>query len=153
MEEIWKDIVGFENEYKVSNMGNVYSLRLNKLMNKNISNRGYERVTINKKNISVHRLVCIAFLGLNENKKFVNHINGIKHDNRLDNLEWVTPRENSIHYLSSKQIKEIKLKTCVRYERWISINGKNRRIGRFKTIEEANKAYFDKLEEISIYYS
>lgn len=151
MEEIWKGVVGFENEYKVSNMGNVYSLKSNKLMNKNISNRGYERVPINNKNVSVHRLVCISFLGLNKDKKFVNHINSIKHDNRLENLEWVTPRENSIHYFSSKQRKEIKLKNCVRYESWISINGKNRRIGRFKTIEEANKAYFDKLKELTIF--
>jgi len=148
MEEVWKNVVGHEGLYNVSNLGNVFSLRLNRLMKKNISNRGYERVTLNKKQVSVHRIVCDAFLPKNENKKIVNHINGIKHDNRLENLEWVTSRENTIHYLSSKTIKEIKLKTCIRYERWICINGKNRRIGRFKTIEEANNAYLNKIKEI-----
>lgn len=148
MEEIWKDLKRYDSLYMVSNLGNVFSKRSNRLMLKNKNNRGYERVTIFGKQLSVHRLVAMEFLDNYSDKKYVNHINGIKTDNNIDNIEMVTARENSIHYLSSKQIKEIKLKTCVRYERWISINGKNRRIGRFKTIEEANKAYFDKLKEI-----
>lgn len=153
MEEIWKDLKRYDSLYMVSNLGNVFSKKSNRLMVKNKNNRGYERVTILGKQLSVHRLVAMEFLDNYSDEKYVNHINGIKTDNNINNIEMVTARENSIHYLSSKQIKEIKLKTCVRYERWISINGKNRRIGRFKTIEEANKAYFDKLKEISIYYS
>lgn len=153
MEEIWKDLKRYDSLYMVSNLGNVFSKKSNRLMVKNKNNRGYERVTILGKQLSVHRLVAMEFLDNYSDEKYVNHINGIKTDNNINNIEMVTARENSIHYLSSKQIKEIKLKTCVRYERWISINGKNRRIGRFKTIEEANKAYFDKLEEISIYSS
>ena len=148
MEEIWKEVSSAEN-YLVSNLGNVFSLKSKRLMKKNVSNRGYERVTIKGKQVSVHRLICIAFLGENEDKTIVNHINGIKTDNRLENLEWVTCRENTMHYYSSIPLREIKLKTCIRYEKWMYINGKNRSIGRFKTPEEAMKAYYDKLKIIN----
>lgn len=148
--EIWKDVIGYEGYYKISNMGNVFSIKSNRLMKKNINNRGYERVTIKYKQISVHRIVCDAFLDKSENKNIVNHINGIKHDNRVDNLEWVTSRGNTIHHLSSFKIKEIRLKNCIRYEKWIYINGKNRRLGRFKSREEAYNAYNDKLKELAI---
>lgn len=150
MEEIWKSVVGYEGKYSVSNLGNIFSLKAKRLMKKNVNNRGYERVTIGRKQMSVHRLVCIAFLGEIKDKKIVNHINGIKTDNRLENLEWVTCRENTIHYLSSFPLREIKLKTCIRYEKWMTINGKNRCIGRFKTPEEAMKAYDEKLKTINL---
>jgi len=149
MEEIWEKVSWAKN-YLISNLGNVFSLKSKRLMKKNVSNRGYERVTIKGKQVSVHRLVCVAFLGENKNKKIVNHKNGIKTDNRIENLEWVTCRENTMHYYSSIPLREIKLKTCIRYEKWMYINGKNRSIGRFKTPEEAIKAYYDKLKTINL---
>jgi len=148
MEEIWVDISGTNGKYRVSNFGNVYSVLNKRKLKKNVNNRGYERVTIDKKQVSIHRIVCLHFLENKYNKKVVNHINGIKTDNRIENLEWVTSRENSIHYLSDKPIKEITLKNCIRYEKWIHINGKNRRIGRFKTREEAYNAYNNYLKSI-----
>jgi hypothetical protein len=149
MEEIWKDIDGTNGMYRVSNFGNIYSVFAERILKKNVSNRGYERVTINRKQVSVHRIVSSHFLEKKQNKEIVNHINGIKTDNRVENLEWVTSRENTIHYLSDKPIKEIKLKKCTRYEKWIFINGKSRRIGRFKTREEAHNAYNKLLESIN----
>lgn len=150
MKEIWKDVIGHEGMYRVSSLGNVYSLISKRKLKKNISNRGYERVTIGCKQLSVHRIVCNAFLPKCDVKNIVNHKNGVKHDNRLENLEWVSSRENTIHYLSQKEIKEIKLKTCTRYEKWIYINGKNRRIGRFKTKEEAINAYNNIVQELKL---
>ena len=150
MEETWKDVDGTNGMYRVSSLGNIYSIFTKKILKKNVNNRGYERVTINKKQVSVHRIVSNHFLEKKQNKEIVNHINGIKTDNRVENLEWVTSRENTIHYLSDKPIKEIKLKKCIRYEKWIFINGKSRRIGRFKTREEANEAYCKIIESMNI---
>lgn len=134
--------------YMISNMGNVFSVKSNRLMNKNKNNRGYERVTLFNKQVSVHRLVASEFLEDYSEDKYVNHKNGIKTDNRVENIEMVTARENAIHYHNPRSLKVIKLKTCIRYEKWMVVNGKNRRIGRFKTEEEAKKAYFKKLEMI-----
>lgn len=112
--EIWKDIVGFEGYYQVSSIGNVRSLdryvkhnyggkRFCKgIVLKNILDKdGYHRVNlkVKQKGFSrfVHRLVCEAFIPNPENKAQVNHINGIKGDNRLSNLEWSTIYENRQH--------------------------------------------------------
>lgn len=106
MEEVWKDVIGYEGLYQVSNKGNVKSL-IYKRQNGNASilklvtkNNGYIQVTLVKdeyKSIQVHRLVAQMFIPNPENKPQVNHINGIRNDNRVENLEWVTASENQIH--------------------------------------------------------
>lgn len=141
MEKEWRDVPGYSGTYKVSNNGEVYSKNKGRNLKNNVSNRGYERVTLDSQQKSVHRIVCEAFIEKQIGKDVVNHKNGIKTDNRVSNLEWVTPRGNSKHYYSDKIVKAIQLKTCVRYEKWIVVNGKNRRLGRFKTREEAKIAY------------
>ena len=113
MEEIWKDIKGYEGYYQISNRGRVKSLARKvkyqnttrelkeKIKSTFISSNGYERVELSKDNsnkkYNIHRLVADAFIPKIENKEFVNHINGIKTDNRVENLEWCSQSENELH--------------------------------------------------------
>lgn len=109
MKEIWKDIKGFEGYYKISNIGRVKKLkrasergRLTETIKKlTIDANGYYMVGLHKepihKTFRVHRLIAIAFISNPENKREINHINGIKLDNSIKNLEWVTCMENITH--------------------------------------------------------
>jgi len=99
----WRNVVGYEGLYKVSNYGEVFSeKRTNKggLMSTNSLN-AYPAVVLYKKNVSrpfaVHRLVAQAFIPNPNNKSAVNHIDGNKQNNWVKNLEWVTPKENGEH--------------------------------------------------------
>jgi hypothetical protein len=100
MKELWKDVEGYESYYQISNLGRVFSKRRNKILKLNLSSEYVTlSININKKCkfIPVHRLVAIAFIPNSENKPFVNHIDGDKHNNFAENLEWVTSQENIIH--------------------------------------------------------
>lgn len=98
MEE-WRVISDFTN-YSVSNFGNVKNNKTNKLLKLN-KKAGYYHVSLTnnttRKNFKVHRLVCFAFLENPENKPEVNHKDKNKLNNNLENLEWVTRKENCIH--------------------------------------------------------
>ena len=100
MSEIYKDIKGYENEYQVSNLGNVKSLKRNIILKPDI-NDNYKRVTLcqngETKRISVHRLVATAFINNPLNKPHINHIDNNPNNNDVNNLEWCTHSENMIH--------------------------------------------------------
>ena len=111
MQETWKDIVGYEGLYQVSNLGNVKSLDRIGFNNRKLKSTtlrgcrdkdGYYRVNLygldhKKKYKPIHRLVYEAFNGVIPEDLVVNHKDEIKTNNRLTNLEIITPRENSIY--------------------------------------------------------
>jgi hypothetical protein len=107
-QEIWKDINKFEGIYQVSNFGRVKSFKQFKdgliLSNKN-SNGGYLSLILSckthKLHTRIHRLVAQAFIPNPENKPEVNHRDGNKQNNHVDNLEWTTRAENSRHAIES----------------------------------------------------
>lgn len=106
MEEIWKDVKGYEGIYQVSNLGRIKSLSRNtknqyaykeKIIKQIKDKRGYLIVNIKKRATKVHRIVAEAFIPNPNNLPQVNHIDGNKLNNNVDNLEWCTQKENIQH--------------------------------------------------------
>lgn len=169
MIEIWKDIPNYEGIYQVSNLGDVKSLsRLmnkgkvvfvskEKIMNKYISKDGYYSVTLSKeknsRTIKNHQLVAMAFLGhkLCGHELVIDHINNNKLDNRVENLQIVTARYNT---LKTKENYSSNYKGVIwdkERDKWISrikINGKSKYLGRFDSEYEAHLEYQKALDEI-----
>lgn len=110
MKEIWKDVVGYEGLYRVSNKGNIISLNayhhgLIRPLKPRVNKCGYHTVSLrhNGKSIftSVHIIVAKAFIPNPDNKPQVNHIDGNKSNNTVNNLEWVTSKENINHAINT----------------------------------------------------
>jgi hypothetical protein len=104
--EIWKEVKVYP-DYKISNLGQVKNKHGKVLVS--INNHGYATLKLFKgnkpKRFSIHRLVAEAFIPNHENKETVNHINSIRNDNRVENLEWATPKENNDHRYNNEFLK------------------------------------------------
>ena len=141
-EEIWRDVVGYEGLYQVSNLGRVYSVRSGKVLkfNKKPCGYNYVQLSVHDKRVGyrVHRLVAQAFIPNTENKPEVNHINGIKTDNRVENLEWCTRSENEQHKFKTLEYKG-------------SFYGKHHSEKTRKKLSDFNKVYFKNKQNIPMY--
>lgn len=115
MDEIWKDIEGYEGLYQVSNLGNVRSLNYGrtgeiKLLNQYTNKKGYKHTSLSKngkvKNHLIHRLVAIAFIPNPNNYKEVNHKDENPSNNNVKNLEWCTREYNNNYGTRNKRASE-----------------------------------------------
>jgi hypothetical protein len=106
MQEVWRDIIGYEGLYQVSNIGNVKGII--KTLKPNKTSKGYLHISLYKNRISktfkLHRIVAQNFISNPENKLEVNHMDGNKLNNKIDNLEWNTRFENNKHAIDNKLI-------------------------------------------------
>lgn len=154
MEEIWKDIEGFEGLYQVSNLGRVKSLERvtirkdgkklpcrEKILKNGMNNCGYYRVVLHKEGKRtrkfVHVLVAEHFIGKRPKKYVINHIDEIKTNNRAGNLEYITSKENNNHGTHNIRVA----KTRGRKVLGISLDGKHAIV--FWSINEAERHGFN----------
>ena len=124
--EQWRDVDGYDGMYQVSDLGRVRSLKYGKVkvMKQGKNRKGYLFVNLHRygkqKNVSVHRLVASAFIpNDDESKTQINHINEVKSENRVSNLEWCSAQYNStyndIHHRTKRsQLKRDKIRPLYR---------------------------------------
>lgn len=160
--EIWKDLAGYEGLYQVSNLGRVRSVSFTNNQVRNLprlhimrpfdNGSGYLMLSLTKegqrKNYYVHRLVAAAFLPNYEDLPVINHRNHDTKDNRVENLEWCTQKENVHHSRALMKHPKSRAKVPPTGEKYIRHRGKTgkiyelniRNLGiskRFSTLEEA----------------
>lgn len=153
-EEIWKDIKGYDGAYQVSNLGRVRSFykRVGScsyykgnspiILRNLLCNPGYYRVSLSKNGIFrqclVHRLVAEAFIPNEHKYREVNHINGVKTDNYVENLEWCTRQQNAQHAFRTglSRITDKQKKNAMRPVRLLYPDGTSQIVS---SIKEASK--------------
>ena len=145
----------FESLYLISNKGNVYSLITKKILTLKITH-GYATHCVKSRNprkyVRVHRCVAKAFIPNPENKPQVNHVDGNRSNNCVENLEWVTNRENMSHAsinkkTSSKYVGVTYHKQRNKFRALCTFNGKRVQIGEFKEEYDAHLAYVNFLKD------
>lgn len=149
-------LVGFSN-YEISSDGSIFDLKRSKFMAQTPNSEGYLKVTLRndlgvRKTFSVHRLLAQLFIANPENLKEVNHLDGVKSNNSLSNLEWVNHSQNLQHawdmgLLKSTEERSRKLSEALKGKNMGSLNPRARKVVcvttgvTFDTIKEACETY------------
>lgn len=138
--EIWKDVLWYEWLYQVSSVWRIYSILYNRIKYITITDKGYHRVRLSRNGVSkgyfVHRIVLIAFNSAHTEWMECNHINRIRSDNRICNLEWITHQENMKHilpWLNDWSHLPYKGKKVYQISKWYEI------LAEYKSMEEASR--------------
>ena len=164
--ENWKDIKGYEGSYQVSDLGRVKSIKFNKekILSQTSLTNGYLKVSLCKdgkaKTKTVHSLVAQSFLNHKSNIYIVvDHINNVKTDNRLSNLQVISQRENSTKDKNNKYSNYAGVTWHKNDKRWqssIIVDGNQIYLGYFKSEDRASIAYnfaltqLDKLKQYNL---
>lgn len=147
MEEIWKDIPGYEGLYQVSSLGHIKSFKLNKerYLKQFINQDGYYCVELNSKHFKVHQIIAITFLNHKPcgNKVVVDHINNIKADNRVDNLQLISHRNNcSKDRKTTTGFTGVSIhKQTNKYRSYLKIGKEQISLGLYNNIQDAHIIY------------
>jgi len=156
--EIWKNIEGYEEIYRVSNFGKVKSLKRisvsqgyqrlikERILKSVFDGSGYLEVVLckdkNQKTFLIHRLVAKAFIPNPKNKPQVNHIDKDKANNNVNNLNWMTPKEN-VNHVGVAGIVYIVIMCCLITQKSIEIS---KELKDLKTVLEKEKCALEELE-------
>ena len=141
----FKQIPILRDGYLIDEYGNIYSEISGKILSQYKESRGYMTIKIDGKNYHIHRLMAATYLGHvgGGYRVVVDHVNGVKDDNRLENLQIISNRDNpfkekktSSKYTGVSKFKD-KWRSCIR------INGVLKYLGDFKNEEDARDAYLD----------
>ncbi len=170
-EEIWRDVEGYEGIYQVSNWGRVkslaresyngkgYYIQKERILKTPANSSGYYCCNLclngKLKSFRVHVLVAIAFLNHSPNghKVVIDHINNVKTDNRLENLQLISNRENTSKDRKGGSSEYVGVYWCKRYNKWharIKINGERKHLGYFFNEIQAAEAYQLALNKILV---
>jgi hypothetical protein len=161
MKEIWKDVVGYEGNYKVSNLGRIKSLKFNKerILKQPTNCYGYNIVSLCLKGknlpVPIHSIVAIAFLGHKPcgHNLVIDHINNIKTDNKVENLQIVTQRFNVYKTQGKYSSQYIGVHWDKQNKKWrakIRINYTQKYLGLFIDEYQAHLAYQNALKNIEL---
>lgn len=169
--EIWKDVVGYEGLYQVSNLGNVKSLprklplpitgfyyTKERVLTPTKNKRGYKIATLRANGVnmgySVHRLVMFAFVDVVDKHTQVDHKDGDRSNNVLSNLRYCTNRENQSFdnvkrgFVKHSKFTGVSKHHTGKWRAYIKICGKQKWIGLYSTQEEASAAYQEELKKL-----